>query len=241
MTTSAVNSNSSNPYAFLNGPVGSTASTGTTGSSSSATSASSIQNEFLTLLTTQLKNQDPTSPMDPSAMTTQLAEISSVEGIQNLNTTMTALAQAFQSGQSTTAASLIGLDALTTGNQLTLGQNPSTGALGAVGGVNLASAATAVTVNVLDAHGNQVDSIGLGAQKSGVVQFGWNGTESNGSTAAPGNYTFQVTATSGGNAVQATALNLNQINSVSWNSTGQPVLNMGDGSAQTLQTIYGLM
>ncbi len=181
------------------------ASTATSGSAS----ANSMQSQFMTLLVTQLQNQDPTNPMDSTQMTSQLAQISTVSGIQQLNTTLQSLMSTYQAGQSVQAASMIGKTVLANGSTLSWNGSQPVGY-----GVNLSSAADTVAVNVLDASGQSVDTIKLGAQPAGVLNLSWNGKASNGSVLPSGDYTVQVTASNAGAAVAAQPLVSGQVTSV---------------------------
>ena len=181
------------------------ASTATSGSAS----ANSMQSQFMTLLVTQLQNQDPTNPMDSTQMTSQLAQISTVSGIQQLNTTLQSLMSTYQAGQSVQAASMIGKTVLANGSTLSWNGSQPVGY-----GVNLSSAADTVAVNVLDASGQSVDTIKLGAQPAGVLNLSWNGKASNGSVLPSGDYTVQVTASNAGEAVAAQPLVSGQVTSV---------------------------
>ncbi len=181
------------------------ASTATSGSAS----ANSMQSQFMTLLVTQLQNQDPTNPMDSTQMTSQLAQISTVSGIQQLNTTLQSLMSTYQAGQSVQAASMIGKTVLANGSTLSWNGSQPVGY-----GVNLSSAADTVAVNVLNASGQSVDTMNLGAQPAGVLNLSWNGKASNGSVLPSGDYTVQVTASNAGATVAAQPLISGQVTSV---------------------------
>ena len=199
-TTSNVSSTSSEAiYAALNG------SSSTT---TSKTDAEGIQSYFLTLLTTQLQNQDPLNPMDSSAMTSQLAQISTVEGVTTLNTTLTKLMNNLSSSEALQAADLVGHAVLVDGSKLELSSSV------AAGGVELASAADAVTVTISDSNGNVVKTLDLGKLSAGVHEFAWDGTNQNGTTVADGEYSVKVTATADSKAVTASTLQLGTVNYV---------------------------
>lgn len=199
-TTSNVSSTSSEAiYAALNG------SSSTT---TSKTDAEGIQSYFLTLLTTQLQNQDPLNPMDSSAMTSQLAQISTVEGVTSLNTTLTKLMNNLSSSEALQAADLVGHAVLVDGSKLELSSSV------AAGGVELASAADAVTVTISDSNGNVVKTVDLGKLSAGVHEFAWDGKNQNGTTVADGEYSVKVTATADSKAVTASTLQLGTVNYV---------------------------
>ena len=140
-------------------------STTTVASTSASNSVTAASNQFLKLLVTQMQNQDPMNPMDNAQITTQLAQLSTVQGITDLNSTVTGLVSQLQSSQMMQSASLIGQNVLAQGSALSLGS------AGAAGGVNLASAADQVSVNVLNSAGTVIRSLSLGSQPVGLAQF----------------------------------------------------------------------
>jgi len=205
---------------------GSSSSTSTT-SSLNDNSPDAIQQRFLKLLTVQLQNQDPTSPMDNSQLTTQLAQLSTVSGISQLNTTLTALMSNLGTSQSLQAANMIGHSVLAPGNNVTLTSDTTTATDGtstttqkAIFGVQLAGNADSVKVTIRDSAGNVVHSLDLGAQTAGTLPIIWNGATDAGGQAKDGTYTFDVTATSAGTAVGATALAFGTVASVSTGTDG---------------------
>ena len=147
------------------------------------------QDRFLTLLVSQLQNQDPLNPLDNAQITSQLAQLSTVTGINKLNDTLTAMSAAADAKQYLQSASLVGHSVVVAGNALTLRDGAATGAF------NLAADADSVTVTIKDADGNSVRTVDLGARKSGVGSFAWDGRNDAGKDAADGTYTISVTAT----------------------------------------------
>jgi flagellar basal-body rod modification protein FlgD len=193
----------------------------TTTTSTSTDTVEADTNKFLTLLVTQLKNQDPLNPLDNAQLTSQLAQLSTVTGVNKLNTTLESLQTDYQTTQSLQASSMIGHGVLTAGNAITL----SSGA--AVYGVDLATAADDVKVNIRNSGGTLVKSIDLGAQDAGTLPLGWDGSvdDLNGTgvagTSADGQYTFEVVATrSGEKLTDATALTFGTVASVSTGAAG---------------------
>jgi len=89
---------------------------------------------------------------------------------------------------------------------------------------------SSVTVNVLNSSGVLVQQVNLGAQSSGIANFSWNGTESDGSQAPAGQYTLSanVDGVSSGTAIPTYV-----------NGTVQSVT-MGAGSTGLTLNIAGL-
>jgi flagellar basal-body rod modification protein FlgD len=179
-----------------------------TDSASKKTKEEDAQSRFLTLLTTQLKNQDPLNPMDNAQMTSQLAQISTVDGIERLNSTLASLIDGQQSTEAVQAASLVGHGVLVPGSSLVLSDQ------GAIGGYTLDAAADEVLMSITDSNGLQIAEINLGAQQAGPHSFTWDGTSLNGEPSANGRYRISLTATSGEDAVSASALQLGVVSSV---------------------------
>lgn len=210
MTTAVDSTQSSSILAALN-----------SGSSSSATTSSEdIQNRFLTLLVAQLENQDPLNPLENSELTSQLAQMSTVQGIEQLNTTLDSLVNSLADTQALQAAALIGKTVLVSGSSLTLSGGE------AFGGVTLANAADTVTVQIYDAAGNLVQTQSIGPAEAGNLLFSWDGATGSG-TAADGAYSFKVSASNGGQSVEAQAMQLGTVLALTRASSGGFVLDLG--------------
>ena len=212
MTTVDTSTTSSSILATLN--------SGSPGSSSTTTTED-IQNRFLTLLVAQLENQDPLNPLENTEITSQLAQMSTVQGIEQLNTQLTSLVDSLAQTQAVQASSLIGNTVLVPGSGLTLSDGE------AYGGVNLASAADQVTVNILDSTGKVVQTQTLGANEAGNVLFSWDGATISGGTAADGSYTFEVEATKSGASVTAEALQIGTVSALTRTTSGSFQLDLG--------------
>ena len=203
-TTSATSANGTNPFAALSG---SSSTSGTSGSGSSDKNKQvASEDRFLTLLVAQMQNQDPLNPMDNAQVTSQLAQINTVSGLDKLNNTVASLSTQFMQMQAVQAASLVNRSVVIEGNRLTAGSAANKLA----GSMDLASGADRVQVQILDGAGAVVDTVQLGAQKGGRVNFEW--AQPSGVAAGQ---SFKVTATSGSNAVTATPLTTDTVTAVS--------------------------
>jgi flagellar basal-body rod modification protein FlgD len=187
-----------------NAPAQNTTGASSSTSSSSTGSASGVGGttlggtDFLTLMLAQLKNQDPTNPVDSSTFLTQLSELSEVQGITNLNTSFSALSSSLTSSQALQASSLLG-------HQVTVGSSTATLAANSTitGAVAVPQTSGSVKLNISNSAGELVQQINLGAQPAGIANFSWNGTQSDGSQAPPGQYSLaaQVDGVASGTAV----------------------------------------
>lgn len=198
-------STATDPYAALNAK---------TNSSLASESQKEIQDRFLTLLVAQMKNQDPLNPLDNAQVTTQLSQISTVTGLEKLNGTLSELLDGYDTGQSMQAAGMIGKLVLVPGSKLELSKGVG------VAGVELGSAASNVTVKVVDSTGKTVYSEDLGKKDAGSFAFVWDGTTDAGAKAADGHYTFKVEATSSAGSVTVNALQAGTVNAVVRGKTG---------------------
>jgi len=176
--------------------------------------AAETQDRFLKLLVTQMKNQDPLNPLDNAEVTSQMAQLSTVTGIEKLNSTLGSMLASQQASQSLQAAGMIGHGVLVPGSALALQDSKG------VFGIELGGPADAVQVTIRDGDGNAVQQIDLGRQEAGAQPLLWDGKLADGSTAPDGLYTFEVSATRGGEAVAVTALSFDQVASVSTGPAG---------------------
>jgi len=176
-------------------------------SSNSSTDATATSDRFLKLLVTQLQNQDPLNPMDNAQVTSQMAQINTVTGIEKINTTMTGITNSFSQMQILQGASLVGHQVLVEGNKLTVDTTQGIG----VGAIDLASAASSVKIDILDASGTVVGTVDEGAMTKGRHSFQWTVPDNIDSS----NLTFKVTATSGTSKVTSTSMMVDTVNAVS--------------------------
>lgn len=206
-------------------------SVATTSKSTTDTSAADLQSNFLTLLVTQLQNQDPTNPMDNSQLTTQLAQINTLSGIEKLNTTLGSISGQINSGQSLQASTLIGHGVMVNGSQILVGSGQTTPF-----GLSLEQASTATTATITDASGKVVQTINLGAQSAGVHTFTWDGSTTDGTTAADGKYSVSLSASNATGQLVAQPLNYALVNGVT-NDTDGAVLDLGTMGTTTLANV----
>lgn len=145
---------------------------------------------FLQLMITQLNNQDPFEPMDNGQFLGQIAQFGTVSGLNQLNEQFTDLAGSLTSGQALQAGNLVGRKVLAPVNvgQLRVGEMVT-------GEAELGSTASEVTLRVSNQFGQLVREMSLGSQSPGTVSFAWDGLTDDGTYAHPGNYRFDVLAT----------------------------------------------
>lgn len=184
------------------------------GTASSTSAAKTSESTFLNLLVTQMKNQDPLNPMDNAQVTSQMAQLSTVSGIEKLNASFAALSSNMQASQNLQAANMIGHGVMTEGSSISLSSSK------AIYAVDLPQAADKVEVVIKDASGATVRKMSLGALPAGVNDLTWDGKTDSGAAAADGFYTFEIAASSGEKALDATKLCFGMVNSVSSGTGG---------------------
>jgi flagellar basal-body rod modification protein FlgD len=187
---------------------------GTSTVTATKTTAQESEDRFLRLLVAQMKNQDPLNPLDNAEVTSQMAQLSTVSGIEKLNTALQAMSSSFAASQSLQAASMIGRSVLAPGSSLLLQDGVATG------GFELSQPVDRAVVTIKGAAGNVLASVNIGAQQAGNVLFQWDGVTDSGANAANGSYTFEVSATQGGQKVEAVSLALGTVGSVSLGTSG---------------------
>ena len=199
-------------------------------SAASAEGIAGTQDRFMKLLITQMKNQDPLNPMDNAQVTSQMAQLSTVTGIEKLNASMSSMQSSYQASQTMQATSLIGHGVLVPGSSAMLADGK------AVLGIELPAAADKVTVTIRDGAGKAIHKIELGQQAAGTLPLAWDGKTDSGATAANGQYSFDVTASSAGSAIKASTLTFGQVGSVSTGASGVK-LNLTNGASATMADV----
>ena len=83
------------------------------------------QQDFLKMLIAQLENQDPLDPQDATEFTAQLAQFNSLDQLMAMRSSMDALTSVQNEAQSLATASLIGREALVSGSQFGVADDPA--------------------------------------------------------------------------------------------------------------------
>ena len=155
------------------------------------------QAAFLRLMTTQLTTQDPFNPVDNTQMVAQMAQFSQVAGIAEMNQNLRALVSSMGGGRFTEASSWIGR-AMLVGSDVATPLSDGTYA----GELTFDAAADEVSVSFVDAAGNTVHTMDLGARQAGAAAFHWDGKNAAGELVATGPLQVVVSARAAGSAVQ---------------------------------------
>jgi flagellar basal-body rod modification protein FlgD len=155
---------------------------------SAASTLTESFDSFLTLLTTQLQNQDPLSPMDTETFTQQLVQFTSVEQSIKTNDSLGQLVSLVQGAQQTSMLGYLGTTIEAKSDRVALGASGS-----ATIGYELPSAASGVSIRILDQAGQQVVQT-RGPTGLGPHQIAWDGLRADGSRAPAGTYRVVIEA-----------------------------------------------
>lgn len=193
-------------------------------STSTGSSSDSYQDLFLTLLCAQLENQDPLDPMDDTEMVSQLAQFSSLEQLTTMNGNLESMVTLLQNQEIIQSSWYLGKEVTAEGSDISKDGDSISLVTYALG-----DAAASLYAHVLDADGNIVNSVDLGAQDSGTHTFQWDGTGADGAEVDDGVYSIAFTAANadGDSLVVSTAVS-GTVNSVSLED-GNIILGLTDG------------
>jgi len=151
---------------------------------------------FLILLTAQLQNQDPLAPMDSTQFTQQLVQFSQVEQQIRTNEQLEGLVGQYNAAAAGAALSYLGRDAIIEGDETYLAGDPPEANFA----YRMPEAATSMTVQIKDMQGRVVYETNTADRGTGEHLFTWDGTKTNGETAANGVYQITFTATNAAGA-----------------------------------------
>jgi len=147
------------------------------------------QDDFLKLLIAQLQNQDPLQPMDNQQFAAQLATFNSLGQLIEINNKLGALQTGQGAASQYNAASLIGKEISSAGNEINLvSDSPATIAY------RLGANAARVVINVFNGAGALVRRIDAGARAAGDQTVAWDGKDNAGKSLAAGEYGFTINA-----------------------------------------------
>lgn len=173
------------------------------------------QDDFLRIMLAQLENQDPTSPLEGNEFLNQITQFSIADGISGLNDSFSDLANSLTSNQALQASALVGRSVLVPGDTTQLTESG-----GLQGRVGLAEGASSVTVDIFSQGGELINTLNLGPQAPGNVDFAWDGLNSSGESAAPGAYRVVARANIGGSEQALNTLVSARVDSVTLQNRG---------------------
>jgi flagellar basal-body rod modification protein FlgD len=190
---------------------------------------------FLKLLVAQISHQDPLQPMQGTEFVTQLSQFASVEQAIAQATTLQTLSNQVAGLANNEATSLVGKTVTMRGHAMAFdGVTPTSSA------VSLAAPAAKVTADIVDASGNVVRTIDVGARLAGGLTVTWDGKDKNGLTAPQGTYTLQIKATGDdGSPVGVTQNVTGKVVKVSFDK-GYPEVTLDTGAQGAIADLVGV-
>jgi len=152
------------------------------------------KDDFLSLLVTQLQYQDPLEPVKDQEFIAQLAQFSQLEQLENMNSSLQTTTEVdYLTGQTianTMATTLIGKSVVAVGSDFILKPDSE---------VDLSFAldtdASDIKVSIYNEDGTRIRTIDLTDLPEGNNTITWDGKNEDGSTSAPGYYSYEVSAT----------------------------------------------
>ena len=150
------------------------------------------KDDYLNLMVTQLKYQDPTKPLENHEMATQLAQFNTVEQLMGVNKTLQTMQNQSAQANIDKLTPYLGKVVEVTGSKLRIGSDLKV----SQGAVELGAQAGSLSVQIKDSSGTVVRTLGLGEKNAGRHAFDWDGKTDGGIAAKPGDYTFEVQASS---------------------------------------------
>lgn len=147
------------------------------------------KDDFMRIMVAQMKNQDPTEPFKPEQFAQQLSQFASIEQLKNLNDSVERIANQQRPFDQLSLMSMIGKN-VSVRNDRFVHEEGHIDPLQ----FSLTKDAAKAKAFIYDAAGEVVAEKDLGPQSAGPVSFSWDGSQSNGSTAKPGNYVFRIEA-----------------------------------------------
>lgn len=175
------------------------------------------QEDFLKLMTVQLQNQDPFKPMEDGQFIAQMAQFSTATGIGELQESFAEFASSINGNQILEYSNLIDREVMINSD---VGYFDGSDELNA--NIDIPASLSSLSVRVYSESGALIDSVELGPQPAGQVNFEWDGTDSNGTEMPAGRYRVTAETLYAG---ETQALNTNvmaKVESVSLGVGGRP-------------------
>ncbi len=145
---------------------------------------------FLKLLVAQLRHQDPLKPMDNTQFVAELAQFSNLEQVMGINDRLDLLAIQGRGMANTEITGLVGTRVTLRGSAVTLDGSGTAVQVG----FTLDGDAETTRLSIVNAAGETVRTVDLGAQRGGLRKYTWDGKSDEGAVLPPGNYSVTVSA-----------------------------------------------
>jgi len=190
---------------------------------------------FLKLLVAQISHQDPLQPMQGTEFVTQLSQFSMVEQAISQAQSLRTVSAQIGGLASNEAAGLVG-------KQVTLRAQALQydGLTAPTTSTSLSAPASKVSVDIVDAKGNVVRTLDLGARPAGPTAISWDGKDASGQTVARGTYSVKVHATAAdGSAVTTSQDTTGTVTKVTFDK-GYPELTLDNGATGAVSDLVAV-
>ena len=190
-------------------------------------------NEFMSLMLAQIKNQDPFEPMQNGDFIAQMASFGTVSGIDHLRDSFSSFSESMMANQALQAAGMVGRFVQIESDVASLRPNqPVTGV------IDLPQSTGLLRLNIYNQQGTLVRSIGMGSHAKGLVDFSWDGRDSEGQTVNPGEYRISAEAMHDGTTSAVPTLLNAKVGSVTLGDHyNQIQLNLESGNSVSFNTV----
>lgn len=182
------------------------------------------QDDFIKILLTQMRLQTPQNPFDSNAMMQQMSQLTNLSATKEMEKAVATLNTNLGANQVLAASQLVGKKV-----QVANEVSPLSSTDGLKGSLVLPESADNMTVTIRDQSNKVVKSIVLGASEAGVVDFSWNGVDTDNKVCAPGYYKLSASATINGQNVAIPTAGTFNVNSVALDKNGNGVILNLDG------------
>lgn len=179
------------------------------------------KDDFMKLLLAQLQHQDPTAPMDSEKILAQTSQLASLESSDNTNKALEKLSASLSNTQQFSTIAAIGKTANLGNNNISYD-----GSAASSFELYFPSDVKQGKVKITDTDDNLVATLDVGANKSGVYKFDWDGTDVSGNPAKEGIYKVSADYTDTSGESMSTKLGTYPIESVKFEE-GKTLLKLG--------------
>lgn len=175
------------------------------------------QEDFLKLMTVQLQNQDPFKPMEDGQFIAQMAQFSTATGIGELQESFAEFASSINGNQILEYSNLIDREVMINSD---VGYFDGSDDLNA--NIDVPTSLSGLSVKVYSQSGALIDSVELGPQPAGQVNFEWDGTDSNGTEMPAGRYRVTAETLYAGETQALNTSVMAKVESISMGVGGRP-------------------
>lgn len=197
------------------------------------------QDDFLKLMMAQIKNQSPLNPQDNAAFLGQMAQFSTVSGLQQVQKSLDSLATSMTSNQALQASGMVGRSVLTVGKTGFLPEGTGNRFFGAA---ELPVSTGNLMLTITNELDQPIKKVSLGKQDSGMVRFGWDGTDDNGKAVKSGVYKVKAEMFSDNKFQAVETLVAGTVQSVTLGRNGQKMmLNVAGQGAMGMDAVREIL